>query len=772
MSRIIASMYEIIGELGSGGGGVVYLANHLRLGKRVVLKADKRNINTRAVLLRREVDVLKELNHSYIPQVYDYFIEDDVSYTVMDFVDGESLDKLLAKEKKFDQPTVIRWAKQLLEALAYLHSPTHGDPPRGYIHSDVKPANIMLRPGGDICLIDFNISLAIGIESIIGKSEGYSSPEHYGIDNSFAGMNSSISQQTASNISALPSDSESTLLLDGETTLLLDGQEEDRENDQKNRRKTEALNPEGRSSSLSASVKRVVVPDARSDIYSVGATLYHLLSGRKPASAVKKIVPLSYKDFSPPLVDIITKAMNPNPDLRFSSADEMLQAFNDLWKKDPRVKRQKMRLAVGSSLLSAMFIAGALTAFTGLRQMERLQTAQVMAANSSEALSRGDVQGAIDQAMEALADDPGAFDIPYTAAAQLALTNALGVYDLSDSFRPYSVIELPSAPFRIMKSPDETKILVFYAYELAVYDIESGELIKALPTVESALCQAGFLSDTEIIYAGKDGITAYDISSDKILWQGEPATAIAVSGDKAVAAAIFRTDEKINFYDTKTGNIISFRELNGRHLNVPENDRFADSDRDVFALNQDGSLCAASLTGGYLSVMDVYDMFNDLIIYEESDYAVFDGDFIGNIFAFSAAEGRPLPGADHLALGRGNSGCYKGLLGEHLVEASAAGGRACTCVGQAELFEVALQASVFAIGAVDDVVAQLRAGRYLRALGVDHHGGDAGEALILQGLKYCFAGDERYLSLRAGAAHQQGNGCVFRELFHNEKNQN
>ena len=46
MSEIIASTYELIGKIGAGGGGVVYLANHLRLGKRVILKADKRKITT------------------------------------------------------------------------------------------------------------------------------------------------------------------------------------------------------------------------------------------------------------------------------------------------------------------------------------------------------------------------------------------------------------------------------------------------------------------------------------------------------------------------------------------------------------------------------------------------------------------------------------------------------------------------------------------------------------------------------------------------------
>ena len=91
MSKIIASTYEIIKKIGYGGGGNVYLANHLRLGKKVVLKADKRKITAPPELLRREVDILKELSHSYIPQVYDFFVEEETVYTVMAYVEGESL---------------------------------------------------------------------------------------------------------------------------------------------------------------------------------------------------------------------------------------------------------------------------------------------------------------------------------------------------------------------------------------------------------------------------------------------------------------------------------------------------------------------------------------------------------------------------------------------------------------------------------------------------------------------------------------------------------
>lgn len=82
MPKIIGSTYELIERIGSGGGGVVYLANHLRLGKQVILKADKRKVTTRPELLRREVDILKNLKHVYIPQVHDYFIEDDTVFFI------------------------------------------------------------------------------------------------------------------------------------------------------------------------------------------------------------------------------------------------------------------------------------------------------------------------------------------------------------------------------------------------------------------------------------------------------------------------------------------------------------------------------------------------------------------------------------------------------------------------------------------------------------------------------------------------------------------
>lgn len=180
MSQIIAGIYEIEKEIGSGGGGVVYLGCHIRLDKPVVLKADKRSLSVGEETLRREMDMLKNFSQTYIPQVYDFIEENGTVYTVMEYIDGVSLDKALAWKKPLQQKEVIKWACQILEALNYLHT----QKPHGIIHGDIKPSNIMLRVNGDICLIDYNIVLALGEDGAVkvGFSREYAFPKHYGLE--------------------------------------------------------------------------------------------------------------------------------------------------------------------------------------------------------------------------------------------------------------------------------------------------------------------------------------------------------------------------------------------------------------------------------------------------------------------------------------------------------------------------------------------------------------------------------------------------------------
>lgn len=355
MATVIASTYEIIREIGSGGGGVVYLGRHLRLDKLVVLKADKRFLNVNPEVLRREVDTLKNLRHSYIPQVYDFVEEDGVVYTVMEYVEGESLNKPLSRGERFGQAQIIHWAKQLLEALCYLHS----RPPYGLIHGDIKPANIMLTPGGDICLIDFNIALALGEEGTVrvGFSKGYAAPEEY-----------------ADGCEGLPFDTSPTdFLIDSEPPANpLSGRVRSSVSGHRFISVVDSKNQSANSYLQKSPKKRhSVFIDVRSDIYSVGATLYHLLTGTRPAANAKDVVPISAysnENISPLVAEIVTKAMNLNPNLRYQTAAEMLYQFTHLMENDSRTKRHRQRALLSAVCASFMFALGSAFCVAGSRE--------------------------------------------------------------------------------------------------------------------------------------------------------------------------------------------------------------------------------------------------------------------------------------------------------------------------------------------------------------------------------------------------------------------
>lgn len=601
MSEIIASTFEVINKIGSGGGGVVYLANHLRLNKQVVLKADRRKISTPPELLRREVDVLKDLSHPYIPQVYDFFAEGEVVYTVMDYVDGESLDRPLKRGERFSQPQVIQWAIQLLQALEYLHSPTHGTPPRGYVHSDVKPANLMRRANGDICLIDFNISLALGEDSVIGASAGYASPEHYGLDYSFSGDTATMKQETQT-------------MDDRTATMTMPG------------------------------IRRKIRPDVRSDIYSTGATLYHLLSGRRPAKDALEVAPLSEMEVSPQIARMIAKAMAPNPQDRYQTASEMLWELEHLRENDIRTIRHKRRVKTTVAALAVMFLLGGLLTFTGLKQMERAQAAGKAAAEMAEqalsavsgsesAYRNGDIPGAIRLAMDALTLESS----PYEAPAQKALTDALGVYDLSDGFRPARTLPLPSAPLKAVLSPEGSRAAAMVSGKLLVFDTASGEKLAELPAEASALSEVVFAGENRILYAGEGALRAYDLAAGRELWSGKAATGIALSADGSTAAAVYKDENMAAVYDAATGEVRQAVTFGERQQSVIANDVFADPEDGLFALSSTGRWLAVSFSDGSLEIFDLQDSAGDLSIFDAAEYTHFEGGFYGPYLAFSAA---------------------------------------------------------------------------------------------------------------------------------------
>ena len=602
MTRIIGSTYEIVEQLGAGGGGIVYLANHIRLNKQVVLKADRRKITTPPALLRREVDVLKDLKHPYIPQVYDFFSEGETVYTAMDYIDGTSLDKALKEYGRFSQPQVISWARQLLQALDYLHSPIHGSPPRGYVHSDIKPANLMLRPNGDICLIDFNISLALGEESVIGASAGYASPEHYGLDFS---LYSSLTETQA----------DGTVVMRDETETLTMPQ-----------------------------TNRRIRPDIRSDIYSTGATLYHLLSGRKPAKSALEVTPLTEREASPQIARIIAKAMEPNAALRYQTAAEMLWDLEHLHVNDLRMKRyRRMVKATAVGLLAAFILGGAMT-FTGLRQMEQIQARERAAAELAErtltlitesesAYRRGDIPAAISASTEALQADIG----PYTASAQLVLTEALGVYQLSDGFRSSRTLQLPGTLIKAALSPGGTRAALVTLGQVRIFDTQSGAELAVLHLERSALADVVFSGEDVLFYAGEGGAGAYDLVAGCTLWSGTHATGLALSKDGGTLAAVYKDEAGAVLYNAASGEIVHSVSFGTQHQDGTTNDIYADTESEIFSLSCSGRFLAVSFSDGGLTIFDTQDDNNNLTVFETSEYTHFEGGFYGDYLAFSAS---------------------------------------------------------------------------------------------------------------------------------------
>jgi len=412
--------YQIEAELGSGGGSVVYKAWHTRLQKYVVLKRIKDESGLiQSGLQRGEVDILKNLKHTYLPQLYDFLDDPSGVYTVIEFIPGRSFAELLKETQRFEQKEVILWAEQLSGALAYLH----GQHPT-VLHSDIKPANIMLTPTGDVCLIDFNISLVLdGDETkALGLSHGYASPEQYAVpgppaqtqvprapvssahdnepamteldaghaDSSMTELDAGHAGSAITELDTGYAGSSKTELSTGNTTDL----RVDRPGSPASQSAlapllqsippTPAPQPQASpSTSAPQRHKRTrgdsqargqgsSMLDARSDIYSFGATLYHLLTGERPAKATGKTKPLrEFNDLplSDAFIYIIDRCMENDPAKRFQTAADLHDAIANIHKLDKRWKRQRVKTTVTLIVLFALLVAFSATAVFGMSLM-------------------------------------------------------------------------------------------------------------------------------------------------------------------------------------------------------------------------------------------------------------------------------------------------------------------------------------------------------------------------------------------------------------------
>ena len=182
--HMLDGRYRINKVLGVGGMGRVYLANDTRLANRPVAFKEMivgDGIQEKKAIedFTREAHVLARLSHPGIPTLIDYFAENARHYLVMEFVAGGDLQGVLDKlgpEGKLPEDKVLRWARQMLDVLDFLHAQK---PP--IIYRDLKPGNIMIDKDGRAMLIDFGIARFLppgGRGTQIG-SVGYAPPEQY-----------------------------------------------------------------------------------------------------------------------------------------------------------------------------------------------------------------------------------------------------------------------------------------------------------------------------------------------------------------------------------------------------------------------------------------------------------------------------------------------------------------------------------------------------------------------------------------------------------------
>lgn len=285
---IVDGRYQIIREIGKGGGGIVFLATHLSLKQQVVLKQIKNASGyDDPEALRNEVDILKRLKHPALPQVYDFLTIDGMVFTAMEYIPGYSLQEYINAGQRFQEFMILKWARQLAEILDYMH--TREQP---VIHRDIKPSNIMLKPDGNVSLIDFNISdntaTAYGVS---GYSKGFASPEQL--------------EKGRLMEHRIPSDH--------------------------------------------------ITIDERSDIYSLGAVVYYLLCGQKPADEYISLESMNCCMY--PLAVIVDKCLRKNKKERYQTAAELLYALNHLEKTDRQYLKyawiQRLSITLSIFLITA-----------------------------------------------------------------------------------------------------------------------------------------------------------------------------------------------------------------------------------------------------------------------------------------------------------------------------------------------------------------------------------------------------------------------------------
>lgn len=295
-----------------GGFSSLFLAHKQGLDVDVVIKRVKPRFRGR-LDEASEARIMTALRHQYLPRIYDLKIaQDGYCYTIIEYIEGCTLREYLRRSGALNQKQALKWTRQLCEAVSYMHSRKPA-----IIHSDLKPENVMITPQGDVCVIDFNAALqSEDGGDAIGASGGFAAPEQYNFP-------------------------------------------------------PENFPPDSPLRRLAQGAQGFGKVTKRTDVYSIGALAYFMLTGYEPAFWLDGVIPLERYDIllGDGFRQVIQRAMSPRPADRFSGAAEMLQALGSLHRLERRYRSWVRQSRLAALLVSVGLCAGVLCMLFGARML-------------------------------------------------------------------------------------------------------------------------------------------------------------------------------------------------------------------------------------------------------------------------------------------------------------------------------------------------------------------------------------------------------------------
>lgn len=183
--EVLQDRYEIMNVIGKGGMSTVYLARDLSTNNTLAVKDVERTGKDKNQMVEQSLSaegrMLMQLSNPHLPRIH-AIIENNTNFMfVMDYIEGESLDKVVAREGAQTMEKVLDWGMQICDVFHYLHSQ-----PTPIIYRDMKPANVMLQPDGQLKMIDFGtartqkVGIAMQADTVCIGTAGFAAPEQFG----------------------------------------------------------------------------------------------------------------------------------------------------------------------------------------------------------------------------------------------------------------------------------------------------------------------------------------------------------------------------------------------------------------------------------------------------------------------------------------------------------------------------------------------------------------------------------------------------------------